>query len=76
MNETQTEPLHANPSVSGTILSFEMGLLWPDMMSHYGQVIGLLFALKGIAFFVEAIFRASSTPGTGYHRVGICSPVF
>ncbi len=48
--------LFAVGAVSGTILSFEMGLLWPGMMSTYGDVIGLPFALEGIAFFLEAIF--------------------
>ncbi len=48
--------LFAVGAVSGTILSFEMGLLWPGLMSRYGDVIGLPFALEGIAFFVEAIF--------------------
>ena len=48
--------LFAVGAVSGTILSFEMGLLWPDLMERYGDVIGLPFALEGIAFFVEAIF--------------------
>ncbi|GIH24001.1 cytochrome ubiquinol oxidase subunit I [Acrocarpospora phusangensis] len=48
--------LFAVGAVSGTILSFEMGLLWPGLMSTYGQVIGLPFALEGVAFFIEAIF--------------------
>lgn len=48
--------LFAVGAVSGTILSFEMGLLWPEFMRTYGDVIGLPFALEGIAFFVEAIF--------------------
>jgi cytochrome d ubiquinol oxidase subunit I len=48
--------LFAAGAVSGTILSFEMGLLWPGMMGVYGQVIGLPFAAEGIAFFIEAIF--------------------
>ncbi|MEU7694307.1 cytochrome ubiquinol oxidase subunit I [Microbispora hainanensis] len=48
--------LFAVGAVSGTILSFEMGLLWPGLMGAYGQVIGLPFALEGIAFFLEAIF--------------------
>jgi cytochrome d ubiquinol oxidase subunit I len=48
--------LFAVGAVSGTVLSFEMGLLWPGMMGVYGQVIGLPFALEGIAFFIEAIF--------------------
>lgn len=48
--------LFAVGAVSGTILSFEMGLLWPGLMSTFGDVLGLPFALEGIAFFVEAIF--------------------
>jgi cytochrome d ubiquinol oxidase subunit I len=48
--------LFAVGAVSGTILSFEMGVLWPGLMSVYGQVIGLPFALEGFAFFIEAIF--------------------
>ncbi|MEV4106635.1 cytochrome ubiquinol oxidase subunit I [Nonomuraea sp. NPDC049695] len=48
--------LFAVGAVSGTILSFEMGLLWPGMMGVYGEVIGLPFSLEGIAFFIEAIF--------------------
>jgi cytochrome d ubiquinol oxidase subunit I len=48
--------LFAVGAVSGTILSFEMGLLWPGLMATYGQVIGLPFALEGFAFFIEAIF--------------------
>src|SRR3989337_466338 len=48
--------LFAVGAVSGTILSFEMGLLWPGMMTRFGDVIGLPFALEGIAFFIEAIF--------------------
>jgi cytochrome d ubiquinol oxidase subunit I len=43
-------------AVSGTILSFEMGILWPGLMGTYGEVIGLPFAIEGIAFFIEAIF--------------------
>ncbi|NYH80517.1 cytochrome d ubiquinol oxidase subunit I [Actinopolyspora biskrensis] len=48
--------LFAVGAVSGTILSFEMGVLWPGMMDTYGQVIGLPFTLEGFAFFIEAIF--------------------
>jgi cytochrome d ubiquinol oxidase subunit I len=44
--------------VTGTILSFEMGLLWPGFMARFGEVFGLGFALEGISFFVEAIFIA------------------
>jgi cytochrome d ubiquinol oxidase subunit I len=42
--------------VSGTILSFELGLLWPDFMSRFGSVFGLGFAIEGFSFFLEAIF--------------------
>jgi cytochrome bd ubiquinol oxidase subunit I len=44
--------------VTGTILSFELGLLWPDFMATFGEVFGLAFGLEGISFFVEAIFIA------------------
>jgi cytochrome d ubiquinol oxidase subunit I len=42
--------------VTGTILSFEMGLLWPNFMATFGDVFGLGFTVEGISFFVEAIF--------------------
>jgi cytochrome d ubiquinol oxidase subunit I len=44
--------------VTGTILSFELGLLWPAFMSRYGSVFGLAFALEGFSFFMEGIFVA------------------
>jgi cytochrome bd ubiquinol oxidase subunit I len=44
--------------VTGTILSFEMGLLWPNFMATFGGVFGLAFGLEGFSFFVEAIFIA------------------
>jgi cytochrome d ubiquinol oxidase subunit I len=44
--------------ITGTILSFEFGLLWPDFMATFGQVFGIAFGLEGISFFVEAIFIA------------------
>jgi cytochrome bd ubiquinol oxidase subunit I len=44
--------------VTGTILSFELGLLWPGFMATFGSVFGLAFALEGFAFFTEAIFIA------------------
>jgi cytochrome bd ubiquinol oxidase subunit I len=44
--------------VSGTILSFEFGLLWPNFMATFGQVFGLAFGLEGFSFFLEAIFIA------------------
>ena len=42
-------------AVSGTALSFELGMLWPEFMKHAGPVIGMPFSLEGAAFFVEAI---------------------
>lgn len=48
--------LFAVGAVSGTILSFELGILWPGLMGTFGEVIGLPFTLEGFAFFVEAIF--------------------
>src|SRR5215472_5904924 len=44
--------------VTGTILSLELGLLWPGFMAAFGNVFGLGFALEGISFFIEAIFVA------------------
>jgi cytochrome d ubiquinol oxidase subunit I len=44
--------------VSGTVLSFEMGLLWPGLMDRYGAAYGLPFSVEGIFFFLEAIFVA------------------
>src|SRR5947199_665580 len=48
--------LFAIGAVSGTILSFELGLLWPTYIKFAGSVVGLPFALEGFAFFLEAIF--------------------
>src|SRR2546421_7451718 len=48
--------LFAIGAVSGTILSFEIGLLWPTYTKFSGSIIGLPFALEGFAFFLEAIF--------------------
>jgi cytochrome bd ubiquinol oxidase subunit I len=48
--------LFAVGAVSGTILSFELGILWPGLMGRFGEVIGLPFTLEGFAFFIEAIF--------------------
>jgi cytochrome d ubiquinol oxidase subunit I len=48
--------LFAIGAVSGTVLSFEMGLLWPGLMARFGDVLGLPFALEGLSFFTEAIF--------------------
>jgi cytochrome d ubiquinol oxidase subunit I len=50
--------LFAVGAVSGTILSFEFGLLWPRWIEFSGGTIGFMFTLEGFAFFVEAIFFA------------------
>lgn len=42
-------------AVSGTALSFELGLLWPEFMKHAGPIIGMPFSLEGAAFFIEAL---------------------
>jgi cytochrome d ubiquinol oxidase subunit I len=51
-----TAILFAVGAVSGTVLSFELGLLWPGFMGHAGAIIGMPFSLEGFAFFTEAIF--------------------
>ena len=51
-----TAILFAVGAVSGTVLSFELGLLWPTFMEHAGAIIGMPFSLEGFAFFTEAIF--------------------
>ncbi len=51
-----TAILFAVGAVSGTVLSFELGLLWPELMAMAGPFIGLSFSLEGFAFFLEAIF--------------------
>jgi cytochrome d ubiquinol oxidase subunit I len=48
--------LFAVGAVTGTVLSFEMGLLWPGLMGRFGDVFGIPFAIEGIFFFTEAIF--------------------
>ncbi len=53
---TGTALLFAVGAVSGTVLSFELGLLWPKFMEHAGAIIGMPFSLEGFAFFTEAIF--------------------
>ena len=47
--------LFATGAVSGTVLSFELGLLWPTFMEHAGPIFGMPFSLEGTAFFIEAI---------------------
>jgi cytochrome d ubiquinol oxidase subunit I len=51
-----TAILFAVGAVSGTVLSFELGLLWPRFMAFAGPIVGLPFSLEGFAFFTEAIF--------------------
>jgi len=55
-------------AVSGTVLSFELGLLWPRFMEYAGPIIGMPFSLEGFAFFTEAIFLGIYL--YGWNRVG------
>ncbi len=50
--------LFAVGAVSGTILSFEFGILWPQWMANWGEVFGVAFAIEGVGFFTEAVFIA------------------
>ena len=45
-------------AVTGTVLSFEFGLLWPEFMERFGDAFGIAFAIEGLFFFTEAIFLA------------------
>jgi cytochrome d ubiquinol oxidase subunit I len=63
-----TAILFAVGAVSGTVLSFELGLLWPGFMRLAGPVVGLPFSLEGFAFFAEAIFLGVYL--YGWTRVG------
>src|SRR5512145_3507770 len=60
--------LFAVGAVSGTVISFELGLLWPRFMELAGPVVGLAFSLEGFAFFAEAIFLGIYL--YGWRRVG------
>ncbi len=60
--------LFAVGAVSGTVISFELGLLWPRFMGFAGPIIGMPFSLEGFAFFAEAIFLGIYLYGWG--RVG------
>jgi cytochrome d ubiquinol oxidase subunit I len=84
-----TAILFAVGAVSGTVLSFELGLLWPGFMRLAGPMIGLPFSLEGFAFFAEAIFlgvylygwdrvspRAHLAAGTLVGIAGTASAVF
>jgi cytochrome d ubiquinol oxidase subunit I len=57
--------LFATGVITGTILSFEMGLLWPNFTATFGSVFGLGFAIEGFSFFTEAIFIAIYAYGWG-----------
>jgi cytochrome d ubiquinol oxidase subunit I len=63
-----TAILFAVGAVSGTVLSFELGLLWPKFMADAGSIIGMPFSLEGFAFFTEAIFLGVFL--YGWKRVG------
>jgi cytochrome bd ubiquinol oxidase subunit I len=63
--------LFAIGAVSGTVLSFEMGLLWPGLMGRFGDVLGLPFAVEGLSIFVEAIFLGIYLCGWGRMRAGL-----
>jgi cytochrome d ubiquinol oxidase subunit I len=45
-------------AVSGTVLSYEMGLLWPGLMGRFGSALGVGFSIEGVWFFLEALFTA------------------
>lgn len=60
--------LFAVGAVSGTVLSFELGLLWPRLMGFYGAAFGIPFAIEGLFFFLEAIFVAVYI--YGWNRLG------
>ena len=55
-------------AVTGTVLSFEMGLLWPGLMRQYGAVLGVPFGVEGLFFFLEAIFAGIYL--WGWRRLG------
>jgi cytochrome d ubiquinol oxidase subunit I len=84
-----TAILFAVGAVSGTVLSFELGLLWPRFMEFAGPIIGIPFSLEGFAFFTEAIFlgvylygwdrvprTAHLLAGVGVAMSGVASGIF
>jgi cytochrome bd ubiquinol oxidase subunit I len=84
-----TAILFAVGAVSGTVLSFELGLLWPEFMRHAGPLVGMPFSLEGFAFFLEAIFlglylygwdrlspRVHLLTGVGVAACGLLSAIF
>src|ERR1700753_2966080 len=52
-------------AISGTVLSFDMGLLWPGLMGRYGSVIGIPFTFEGVFFLLEAVFTPLYLYGRG-----------
>jgi cytochrome d ubiquinol oxidase subunit I len=66
--------LFAVGAVSGTVLSFELGLLWPTFMRFAGPIIGMPFSLEGFAFFTEAIFLGLYL--YGWDRIGRAAHLF
>jgi cytochrome d ubiquinol oxidase subunit I len=84
-----TAIMFAVGAVSGTVLSFELGLLWPELMAFAGPILGLPFSMEGFAFFFEAIFlgvylygwervppRAHWLAGVGVFLAGTASGAF
>ncbi len=84
-----TAIMFAVGAVSGTALSFELGLLWPNFMAFAGPIVGMPFSLEGFAFFLEAIFlgiylygwervspRAHLFAGVGVLLSGVASAAF
>ena len=84
-----TAILFAVGAVSGTVLTFELGLLWPRFMEPAGPIIGMPFSLEGFAFFTEAIFlgiylygwdrisrRAHLWAGVAVAASGVASGIF
>ena len=69
-----TAILFAVGAVSGTVLSFELGLLWPAFMEAAGPIIGMPFSLEGFAFFLEAIFLGLYL--YGWQKLGRTAHVF
>src|SRR5437763_13342140 len=57
--------LFAVGAITGTVLSFEMGLLWPNFTATFGSVFGVGFAIEGFSFFLEAIFIGIYVYGWG-----------
>ena len=66
--------LFAVGAVSGTVLSFELGLLWPEFMKQAGPIIGMPFSLEGFAFFTEAIFLGVYL--YGWNRISARAHIF